>query len=51
MEEQIEKFKDTRCKHPEHSPASLKHREPGRYKHTCPSCGEQEIFEVPLITL
>lgn len=51
MEIQIEKYEDKSCKHPEHNPASMKVREAGRYKHTCPSCGQEQVFEVPFVTL
>ena len=50
MEEQIKKHEDDSCRHTEHNPATLKYREAGLYKHTCPACGEVQMFEIPLIT-
>jgi len=38
------------CLHPQHQPATMKYREAGTYKHICPSCFEEIVFEVPLIT-
>ena len=37
------------CTHPEHKPPSHMVFEPGTYEHTCPACGEQTIFTVPLV--
>lgn len=51
VERQIEKYEDKSCRHPEHNPASMKYREAGKYEHTCPACGEVQVFEVPLVTL
>lgn len=52
MEEQIMKYTYPlhQCNHPEHDPATLKYREPGLYRHTCPACGVRKEFEVPLVT-
>jgi hypothetical protein len=51
MEEQIKKYtKLNGCHHPEHNPATMKYREPGLYRHTCPACGVKTEFEVPLVT-
>lgn len=51
MEELIKKHEPKQeCRHPEHEPATLKHREPGLYRHTCPNCRKKTEFEVPLIT-
>jgi hypothetical protein len=46
----IEEYKDTACRHPEHDPATMIVRKPGRYEHACPRCGEVQTFEVPLVT-
>lgn len=37
------------CLDPEHNPATGLYREAGTYKHTCPKCGKETIFEVPQI--
>lgn len=34
------------CSHPEHNPAGMVVREPGIYEHTCPGCGQKQIFTV-----
>lgn len=34
------------CKHPEHNPPGMMVFEPGRYRHTCPSCGRAIVFTV-----
>jgi len=34
------------CAHPEHNPPSMMVFEPGRYRHTCPSCGRAIVFTV-----
>lgn len=34
------------CMHWDHNPPMHKYREPGRYRHTCPSCGKVTEFEV-----
>jgi hypothetical protein len=52
-----EKIKDYKhkeyCIHPEHKVPSMQLLvlEPGRYRHTCPSCGEFYEFTVPTITV
>lgn len=51
MEKLIKEFKDDRCKHPEHDPATMIVRKAGEYEHTCPRCGEVQRFTIPLITL
>ena len=47
----LEKIKDAPvpCSHPEHDPPSHIVLEPGTYKHTCPSCGEEVVFTVPMV--
>jgi len=39
------------CTHPEHNPPSHMVFQPGRYEHTCPSCGKKTVFTVPSITV
>lgn len=34
------------CRHPEHHPATMIVRAPGTYEHTCPGCGNVQIFVV-----
>ena len=34
------------CQHPEHNPPGLIVLEPGTYEHTCPGCGEVQVFQV-----
>ena len=48
----IEKIKEPErvCTSPEHKPPTHLFLTPGTYKHTCPSCGEETIFEIPLIS-
>lgn len=41
----------TPCQHPEHNPPSHMVLSPGEYTWKCPSCGEEQSFHVPLITL
>lgn len=36
-----------RCRDPEHLPPNMRVFEPGRYEHTCPSCGKKTYFTVP----
>ncbi len=38
------------CLHPEHWPDMHIVLDPGVYRYTCPSCGEETTFTVPLIT-
>lgn len=38
------------CNHPEHNPPSHMVFTPGTYKHVCPSCGKEVIFDVPQVT-
>lgn len=41
---------DKPCRHPEHDPPNMRVWEPGRYVHTCPSCGKETHFTVPLVS-
>lgn len=51
MEQIIKKYEPKEsCIHPEHEPATMKYREPGVYRHTCPGCGNVQVFDVPLVT-
>jgi hypothetical protein len=38
------------CKDPDHFPAKCIKREPGTYKHICPSCGDHMTFSVPKLS-
>ena len=38
------------CDNPQHEPASLLYRSPGTYRHTCPGCGKQVTFDVPMVS-
>lgn len=48
----LEKIKEPKepCFDPEHNPPGNICLSPGTYKHTCPSCGQVTIFEVPVVT-
>ena len=34
------------CRHPEHNSPGMIVLEPGMYEHTCPGCGNKQIFTV-----
>jgi hypothetical protein len=34
------------CNHPEHNPPMFMVYRPGKYRHTCPSCGRVQEFEI-----
>lgn len=34
------------CRHPEHNPPGMMVWSPGMYEHTCPGCGNKQIFTV-----
>lgn len=36
-----------RCRHPSHNPPGMRVFEPGVYEHTCPHCGQKQVFVVP----
>ncbi len=38
------------CLHLEHNPPMHLVLQPGTYKYTCPGCGQQTVFVIPLIT-
>ena len=48
-EEKIADIEPMVCLSPEHEPANMVLREPGTYRHTCPSCGKTVTFTVPMI--
>jgi hypothetical protein len=49
--EQIKDYtKDMPCQHPEHNPPNCIALQPGEYRYTCPGCGKETVFTVPLIT-
>lgn len=39
------------CRHPEHEPPTHIVLRPGKHVYQCPSCKEQQILNVPEITL
>lgn len=39
------------CRSPEHNPPNMIVLEPGTYEYTCPACGQQTVFTVPLVTM
>lgn len=42
-----EEARQRECRDRGHNPAPMKIRPPGRYLHTCPSCGKITVFTVP----
>lgn len=42
---------EKRCRDKEHNPPMHICLKPGIYEYVCPSCGETQIINVPLITL
>lgn len=43
-------YEKNACSSPEHNPPMNIYLTPGRYKYTCPSCGNIIEFTVPLVT-
>jgi predicted RNA-binding Zn-ribbon protein involved in translation (DUF1610 family) len=41
---------NTFCQNPEHNPPMHICLRPGEYEHTCPECGNVQIFIVPDVT-
>ena len=37
------------CRDPNHNPPNMIVLNPGRYRHTCPSCGKVVEFDVPYL--
>ncbi|MEK6878104.1 MAG: hypothetical protein AABY22_00770 [Nanoarchaeota archaeon] len=46
----LEKIKEPRiCLDTEHNPPTMIVLEPGTYRYTCPSCGKEIVYNVPIV--